>query len=220
MGDVIFYKPSYTETNTHTLSAASGGWTVANTFRINDWSTIHNDFGGYVPGGVMLFNNFLQYRIYGVKLTMTLWPRVTANPGSMPGVTNTAMALVVFIEASPSNTFATDDVGHANKVENMMQGRFRAYKIINYSSMGAKPTKISYYANVNNIFGPDSVVKNDTLFIGGFAGSLPTAPSNGPYMRWGLATLSFTAPPADIVFDNRITIKPYVKCFRRVESVQ
>lgn len=213
---MIYYKPNLTETNTHVLAAASGGWTVANSFRINDLATIIANFGGYFPGMDILTHTYSEYRVYGVKLSMTLWPRVTPI-SSASGVTATGLALIVFFEASPVSTFATDNGATPSlKVENMMQGRFRRYKIINYSTMGAKPTKISWYFNVHNIFGGDVQSKTDVAFVGTInttSGAL-AGPLEGPYMRWGLASLAGVAPASDIVFDNRITIKPYVKFFR------
>lgn len=191
-GDRLFYK-ALTTWGSVVLSPSANQWFAFPATQFNSMPDLAARFGS-LPGLLALSNVFYQYRIRGVKLTMTAWPSIDAFP----------VPICMFIQGASRNEFS--DASMVNGPEQ----RWFKYRTVRNAANGATPSSVSMYLNVNKIFGPDQIVKNDQAFIGSVptAGSPPNAwnapTSAGPWVRAGFFTLDGLNTQAGAV---RVTVK-------------
>lgn len=179
--------------------------------------TIYHRFG-IPPGLQQLAQQFLWYRIRGIKLKYTYYP---INYSQQP--------LCAFFNAqsngvpiTSSSTGPTPPFPLAN-VATMPEQRWCVYRVIPNAANGAKPVTMKVYYSVNKVFGPDRVVKNDKDFTGGLQQTVPfwdvnQPPSEGPWIQEGLFTMSGANAGANVTVTILKRATVYVEFFGKRPS--
>lgn len=206
MGDRLFYKvfASYGSQIPINKDASPSGFWAVPSFKFNSMSDLATMFGS-APGLAMLGSNFNNYRIRGIALYITAWGPTQLND----------LPLYVFAQASSDNTFITPTVN------NLPEQRWAKYKLITASNAGARPTVLKVYFSVNKVTGPDQIVKNDVQFTGNTAfNPSPTswvAPASGPYLRFGVFSMTQTNPAATFNVPILVRMKVYTQFWGKAE---
>lgn len=180
-----FYIPAGAYADTQNLCfnvGASGG----------SLPTITSVFGS-TPGLSILGAQYLHYRIKGIALKITYWATATATPIMLFTNAQSNTGLNGESQQVPSPDFI------APNVSTMPEQRWARYKVCGATNNGARPTTLKTYYSVNKVFGPDAVVKNDEEFTGQMLATTPyfstngdesARPQRGPWLQYGLTTLS------------------------------
>lgn len=185
---------------------------------LND-SSISARFG-QTPGLSQLAQQFLWYRIRGIKLKYTYYP---INYALQP--------LCAFFNAQSNGVPLQNSSGAPTpgfppaNVSTMPEQRWCTYRVIPNAANGAKPVTMKVYYSVNKVFGPDRIVKNDERFTGGLQTTTPywdvnQPPQEGPWIADGLFTMSGQNAGADVnvTILKRATV--YVEFFGKRVSTQ
>lgn len=171
-GDRAYAKLRYVSAQTMVLDNASA---AIQTLRFNTGAVsaavsptlaARSIFGvlGDTPNLSNLADQFLNYRIRGIKLKITAWP-----------VTDVATVPVyIFTNAQSNNAPFNDELSAIGptpafatpSITVLPEQRWCRYRIVTNPGAGAKPTTLTAYYSVNKVYGPDKVVKNDTSFTG------------------------------------------------------
>lgn len=150
---------------------------------------------GATPGLAVLANQFLRYRIRGVKLRYTIIP-VKVDPATHSPVN-------FYVNAQASGVPITENAVGPTPPFPALQGnitpeqRWSRWAPVRFPMAGASPTVVKAYYSVNKVFGQDSIVKNDESFVG----QLKTTPSywdtasfahpvQGIWIQHGVATMN------------------------------
>jgi len=159
---------------------------------------------GSTPGLAALAQQFLFYKISGIKLSVQCWPQTSAFP------------LLLFIEAAANgSTFIPTPI-----MATVCEQRWCVYKVLNNPLAGARPTTVKAYYSVNKVHGPDATVKGDLDFTGALQTTAPywnSNPNEGPSLRIGACTMN-GGPIGNLVDGNiytKISAVLYVKFFGR-----
>ena len=150
---------------------------------------------GATPGLAILANQFLRYRIRGVKL------RYTIIPVKVDLATHTPVNF--YVNAAPSGIPIDDNSTGPIPYFPALRGnvtpeqRWSRYAPVRYPMAGANPTVVKAYYSVNKVFGQDSIVKNDESFVGqlkttpSYWDTAPLAhPVQGIWIQHGVATMN------------------------------
>lgn len=219
-GDRAYAKLYYVTGESRTILSANSSFTANIAFNVGaalggsalQTASISNRFGG-TPGLAQLAQQFLWYRIRGVKLKYTyypinysLQPLVAYFNAQSNGVPLTSSS------SSPTPGFPTASVSV------MPEQRWCTYRVIPNAANGAKPVTLKTYYSVNKVFGPDRIVKNDERFTGGLV-TLPPyydpsqPPQEGPWIQDGMFTMSGAAAGADVTVSVLKRATVYVEFF-------
>jgi len=150
---------------------------------------------GNCPGLSTLATQFLRYRIRGIKIKYTIYPRSTDPATHEP--------VFFYVNAQAAGTsIGESDQGPippfpTQNIFNTPEQRWAKYAPVKFPMAGAAPTRLTVYYSVNKVFGPDSVVKNDESFTGQLKTTLPywdnvpgAHPVQGIWIQHGVSTLS------------------------------
>lgn len=179
---------------------------------------------GNCPGLSTLANQFLRYRIRGIKVKYTIYP-IKTDPATHEPV-------FFYVNAQPAGTsIQANDQGPTPpfptpNIFNTPEQRWAKYAPVKFPMAGAAPTRLSVYYSVNKVFGPDAVVKNDESFTGQlktvspYWDNVPGAhPVHGIWIQHGVFTISNNPAAVEqkYVFVRQATL--YVEFFgRRVQT--
>ena len=136
---------------------------------------------------------YLHYRIRGIKLRLTYW-----QTGGAPVILfSNAAADTADVETT--STAPTPDFPVPN-ITILPEQRWGKYRVCQATAAGGRATTLSAYYSVNKVQGPDSVVRNDTDYVGSMKPATPyfadttsgslTRPIKGPWLQFGISTLS------------------------------
>lgn len=150
---------------------------------------------GSCPGLSTLANQFLRYRIRGIKVKYTIYP-VKTDPATHEPV-------FFYVNAQPAGTSINDnDQGPVPpfptpNIAITPEQRWAKYTPVKFPMAGAAPTRLTVYYSVNKVFGPDAVVKNDESFTGQLRTASPywdnavgAHPVHGIWIQHGVFTIS------------------------------
>ncbi|AUM62014.1 capsid [uncultured virus] len=150
---------------------------------------------GNCPGLSTLANQFLRYRIRGIKVKYTIYPIKTDSATHEP--------VFFYVNAQSAGTSIQEsDQGPvppfpAATIFNTPEQRWAKYAPVKFPMAGASPTRLTVYYSVNKVFGPDAVVKNDESFTGQLRTTFPywdnaagTHPVHGIWIQHGVCTIS------------------------------
>lgn len=200
-----------------------------------DYGTMNsiNSLFGETPGLSLLAQQYLNYRIRGIKVTATAYyvPTATSPP------------LVLFFNATSSSFNNNNSVPNPDfptpSIDVLPEQRWAKSRIIANQGNGAKPTSLSVFYSVNKVYGPDAIVRNDQDFIGELQGGTPywsrsnqfetgspskpithSAPYLSPYMQMGVFTLDNSPVSAVTRLSVRLQATVYAEFFGKKNTIR
>ena len=174
--------------------------------QVKEWcpnigATNHSSFPGIFlyfgncPGLSTLANQFLRYRIRGIKVKYTIYPKQTDPATHEP--------VFFYVNAQPAGTSIQEHhLGPtppfpAPSITVTPEQRWAKYAPVKFPMAGAAPTRLTVYYSVNKVFGQDAVVKNDESFTGQLKTTSPywdnaigSHPVQGIWIQHGVSTIS------------------------------
>lgn len=188
------------------------------------FSGISRRFGS-TPGLSTLAQQFLRYRIRGVKLRYTIIP-VNVDPANHIPVNFYVNAQASGVEITDNSTGPTPSFPALQGTVTPEQ-RWSKWAPVRYPMAGASPTVVKAYFSVNKVFGPDQIVKNDESFVGQLKTTPPywdTAsfahPVQGIWVQHGVATMNGLVAPIAETFIVQTQATFYAEFFGKRVSVE
>lgn len=205
-GDNLFYKFK-TVTGGTALIANGTSFVQIKSFQLNALNLFITNIGD-APGIANLANAFHKYRVMGVKFKVTFYPTGTTAATQVP--------MVAWFDAGPDQNWPSPSISVTPEL------RWSKYRVLQNATNGGKPVTLRTYYSVNRTFGPDSVVKNDSTFIGNTTTSTPwaTASTEGPYFQLGIFTMSGANTTGDVPVVYKLEAVVYTKFFAKRELTQ
>jgi len=150
---------------------------------------------GNCPGLSTLATQFLRYRIRGIKIKYTIYPK------NVDPATHEPVFFYVNAQAAGTSIQASDQGPippfPSQTIWNTPEQRWAKYVPVKFPMAGASPTRLSVYYSVNKVFGQDAVVKNDESFTGQLKTAAPywdnaagAHPVHGIWIQHGVSTIS------------------------------
>lgn len=206
MGDKLFYKSRTTFGNSLTIIAGNS-FIRAPVIQLNSMAAIVTAFG-QTPGLSQAAVSFNQYKLRGVKLKFTYWP---LGPNTQPvcAYTNADAVSAQLVALIPT-------------IDVIPEQRWGKYRTLTFPGQGAKPTSLSTYYSVNKVWGPDRTESNSVNFTSSttLASPFHNVPVAGPFMEFGLFTMSGFAALAPIEVEYKVEVTSYLQYWGRRPSTQ
>ena len=131
---------------------------------------------------------YLHYRIRGIKLRLTYW-----QTGGAPVISFQMPPPTQPTSKPPAQPLPRLPVPN---ITILPEQRWGKYRVCQATAAGGRATTLSAYYSVNKVQGPDSVVRNDTDYVGSMKPTTPyfadttsgslTRPIKGPWLHLNL----------------------------------
>lgn len=195
--------PAASGTNVNTLKFNTG---AANSALTNLFPHTISSVLGQTPYLSVLAQQFQYYRIRGIKMKLTYW-QSTGDPVFLYANAQSDSAVG---QQVPQDASGPTPAFPAVSINIVPEQRWAKYRTCQMTSAGGKPTSLSVYYSVNKVQGPDRIIKNDQAYTGDMQTVSPywgdsvsladtqTMPVAGPWLQYGISTLSGAASAAGV----------------------
>lgn len=224
-GDRCFAKLRYVAGHSFNPEAASSSVTTQFPFNVgcqlamySNFPSIYSVFGN-TPNLSTLAQMYQQYRIRGIKLRLTAY---YVPPSGAPPI-----CLFVTAQGSTTGTMTGGPTPAfpTPSISTTPEQRWSKTRVVANTGNGARPTSLSVYYSVNKVYGPDSVVKGDTQFVGDLQTTSPywgtvadtggSVPSLGPWCMFGVYSMDGSNIPTNSGITLRVEATVYSEFFSK-----
>lgn len=171
---------------------------------------------GTTPGLGVIAQQYQNYRINGIALKMTYWQQ-SGPPVILFSNAQSDQDGNPTTSSGPTPAFVTPTISQ------LPEQRWAKYRVCQMTANGGKPTRLSAYYSVNRVQGPDQNVRTDREYTGELNNSTlawdpSNAPTHGPWLQYGISSLSGLNQDTTGVLKIETTV--YMKCWGKRALVQ